>query len=207
MNRFVWGAAFFCLLFPLRLAQASGPMTSLQKQALGVDWQHATSASIVIEAPLEDVWSYLSDSQKAKEWSVYFDHITPLPGPHQDGEVGSIRRCFRNSDETGKIWDEMTVIREPLSRRILFVFNIRNFRPLFTNSLHYFVEQRYERLSGQSTRLVFSTVLIESLDPGEALLMRLVMRRTRAIFLKNLVNIKAAIEQGKNYRRIYPWLP
>ena len=35
--------------------------------------------AVTIRAPLGAVWAYVGESARAAEWSVYFDHIAPLP--------------------------------------------------------------------------------------------------------------------------------
>ena len=79
-----------------------------------------TSHSVVINAPVKEVWDFLSDNRHAKGWSVIFDHIRPLESsPVAEGQIGALRRCFRNDNEEGFFWDERTLTAEPYKRRTL----------------------------------------------------------------------------------------
>jgi len=163
----------------------------------------APGASIVIEAPVEAVWAYMGDSSKAREWSVFFHHITPLPGT-PDGEVGAVRRCFRNADEEGKRWDEVLAGVEPLRRRYVVAHAVQGFRPRPINRETWHVWQVYEPLGPDRTRLTLRSAPRSRGVAGRTLGW-LTARRTRRIYRENLANIKAAIEQGADYARVFPF--
>src|SRR5580700_8536666 len=83
--------------------------------------------SVVIHASPREVFEFMSDSGKAKGWSIFFDHITPLPGS-PDGGLGAKRRCFRLPDESGPRWDEEVVEYTPYRSRRLHVYGGAGFR-------------------------------------------------------------------------------
>lgn len=101
---------------------------------------------ILIDASVEDCYNYLGNSENAVDWSVYVDHITPLnSNTHKDGEIGSIRRCFKNKDESGIYWDEEILINEKNKRRRLNIYNMQNFSISGNNLL---TEQLYVEKNG-----------------------------------------------------------
>ena len=174
--------------------------------------------SIEIEAPLEDVWTYAGDSRRATEWSVYFDHITPLPeSPVPDGQVGSLRRCYRRADETGIVWDEEVVAVVPGRYREIRTYALRHFRSLMQPVAAisaYRVAQHYDQLGPERTRLTFSTALARPNLVLARWAFRLFARDVVRVFRLNLENIKAAVEaahRGTAYRRrhsyesVHPW--
>ncbi|CAN5716679.1 hypothetical protein BH23GEM6_BH23GEM6_24660 [soil metagenome] len=169
------------------------------------------SESIIIEAPVEAVWGYVSASENAAEWSVYFHHIAPLPSAVNDGAVGSIRRCFRSAAEMEDIWwDELVLeVREQRYRRILS-YNAHGLNPPFLNTGEFYVHQKYEPLNSARTRLTFSA---EQLRPA-GLLMKVrfhgAAREGRKMFRLNLENIRTAVEaqhQQRPVERLHPYLP
>jgi hypothetical protein len=165
--------------------------------------------SIVIDAPVAKVWSYVTESENAREWSVYVHHISPLPGVG-DGEVGSIRRCFRTRAETdGVWWDEVILEVRPLRYRRILSYNAHGFPDPTLNSGEFYVHQSYEAVSPARTRLTFSA---EQLRPSGPLMRARFYRAAREgkpVFALNLQNIKAAIEarhERRPYHRIHPYL-
>lgn len=204
-------AAFLALLFlnVSHPAQASElpSVTELLQTSLTLEWDQATSYSVVINASLNEVWSYASNSDNAKHWSVFFDHISVIPTSGQDGGVGSIRRCYRYASEQDVSWDEITFDVKPLESRQIYVYNLIGFRPhFFSKHSHYFVLQKYEKIDDTHTRLTFSTQpepqsMISKISAwiGKSL--------TLQLFQANLENIKAAIEQKDHYQRPHPWNP
>lgn len=91
--------------------------------------EYTLEVSIDIERPPSEVFDYLGNSANASEWSVFVDHITPLyTNQVPDGHLGSKRRCFRNSNEKGMIWDEEIVEYEENRLRTLTIYNLQNFR-------------------------------------------------------------------------------
>lgn len=166
--------------------------------------------SVVIDAPVEVVWSYVSNIDHAPEWSVYFHHITPLPGM-PDGDVGSVRRWFRSEAETDGIrWDERVLeLRPPRYRRIL-AYNARGFADPVLNAGEFYVEQIYEPVGSDQTRLTFSAEQRRPSEPHLRARFLRAAREGRRIFRLNLENIKASIEarqQGRPYKRIHPYIP
>ena len=170
--------------------------------------------AVEIAAPLDDVWAYVGDSGRAGEWSVYFDHIAPLPeSPVPDGRVGALRRCYRRADETGVTWDEEVVALDPMRYREIRTYDLRGFRPVLqagATFTEYCVGQHYEALGPERTRLTFSTDLRRP-DLGLA---RWAFGRTAPevvrIFRLNLENIQAAVEaahRGEPYDRPHPYEP
>lgn len=160
------------------------------------------SRSIVIEAPVEEVWAYVGQAGNAREWSVYFHHISPLPGP-ADGTLGAFRRCFRRANEQGKSWDEELVGIVPLRLR-----HIRMFEPIGFpgyRGAENDVWQRYEPLGPRRTRLEFRSAPVEGAKRRHRLLFRFSAWRTERTFELNLANIKAAVEQGAAYARPHPY--
>lgn len=198
---------FLFLGFHLSLsAQTSSPpksVDSLLEESKSIEWESSVSESVIINAPLEETWKYASNSLEAVNWSVYFDHITPLPGPVPDGGIGSLRRCYRNKDETGYAWDEVIINTEPQRLRQIVTYNFINFPFAWIHRKEYvFVRQLYESLGPEKSRLTFQT----SSHKDNNLLFRFLFwisrKETGEIFLKNLENIKAAIEGNP---RPYPW--
>jgi len=169
---------------------------------------------VEIDAPLEAVWAYAGDSGNATEWSVYFDHISPLPeSPVPDGQIGALRRCYRRADETGVTWDEEVVALAPMSYREIRTYALHGFRPLMQDVVgwtQYRVAQHYEALDAEWSRLTFSTdVLRPGLPPARWLFGAFADEVIR-IFRLNLENIAAAIEaeqRGEVYVRLHPYEP
>ena len=115
--------------------------------------------TVVIDASPEQVFTYLGNSDNAKVWSVFVDHISPLNSQEvPDGKPGSRRRCFCNADETGRTWDELITVVEPNKKRQLAMYNYRNFSVTAENLA---TEQLYQELPGNKTKLSF-TVFIKS---------------------------------------------
>ncbi|MEJ2539460.1 MAG: SRPBCC family protein [Gemmatimonadota bacterium] len=147
--------------------------------------------AVEIEASCPEVHAYLGDSSNARDWSVYVDHITPLNTDQAaDGAEGSIRRSFRNADETGMRWDEYFEHVEPGLRR-LTVYNIVG-APSTRGAL--VTEQIYEPLGPGRCRLAFSLFLREDASLGDAVLMRLAAWDIARIFRSNIRNVKAEVE-------------
>ena len=170
--------------------------------------------AVEIAAPLEAVWAYAGDSGRAGEWSVYFDHISPLPeSPVPDGRVGALRRCYRRADETGVTWDEEVVALVSGAYREIRTYALRGFRPALQVGAaftEYRVGQHYEALGPDRTRLTFSTDLRRpDLGPARWLFGRTAPEVVR-IFRLNLENIAAAVEaahRGEPYVRPHPYEP
>lgn len=169
---------------------------------------------VEIDAPLGAVWAYAGDSRRATEWSVYFDHIRPLPeSPVPDGHVGALRRCFRRADETGVTWDEEVVARLPERYREIRTYALRGFRPLVqavVAGTQYRVAQHYEALGPERTRLTFSTALRRPDVAPARWAFGAVAGEVVRVFRINLENIGAAVEaahRGEPYARPHPYEP
>jgi len=167
------------------------------------------SRSVIINAPIDVVWEYASDSSKAKEWSVFFDHISPLPGI-EDGKVGSVRRCYRFQDETGPTWDEKIIKVTPLKFRELRTYHLKNFKDTNFHKSEFKVYQRYESISPLKSRLTFSSKMLNPFNLILAIQLLPLASETSRIFQANLQNIKSAIEaryKGVEYHRPHPFEP
>jgi Polyketide cyclase / dehydrase and lipid transport len=151
--------------------------------------------SVVIEAPVDSVYAYLSNSANAAHWSVFVDHITPLnPEVVPDGVVGSLRRCFQRADEQGLRWDEEIIIQEPLKRRRLSIFNLVDF-PL--EAEHLATDQVYEPLAATRTKVTFTVFFLKK--PGIWTMAKTFVAawKIRDIFQQNMNNIKDNLEQQR----------
>lgn len=149
--------------------------------------------SVEIAAPCERVHAYLGDSHNARDWSVFVDHITPLNDDVvPDGAEGSLRRSFRNADETGMRWDERLELVEPLRRR-LTVYGVTGL-PLPPTDGDLLTEQIYEPLGADACRLSFTLFLRDEASVRDAALMHLVAWPTAAIFGSNIENVKRLVE-------------
>lgn len=152
--------------------------------------------SIKIDASPVEVFTYLGNSDNAKEWSEFVDHITPLnPNERVDGEKGAIRRCFKNKEEDGEFWDEEILVVEKNKYRQLSCYNFQNFT---MNADNLRTEQIYTELDKEATQLSFTLFF----DPGKAsfmdeLKMYFAAYEIASIFEKNLQNIKYCVESQK----------
>jgi len=188
------------------------------------------SHSVVIDASLKEVWAYNGNDKNAKEWSIFFAKIVPCPTSEcpenkflQPGEVGSTRRCYRNENEKGVYWDEITLesnLSAQRAYRKIITHNIQGYGlKSLEDKAEYLVEQEYKSLNSEQTELSFSVSLqkysklrvnADSVSSNDTdFLDRLVINtsfslgasRTHEIFVKNLENIKSAIEQKDRYTR------
>jgi hypothetical protein len=150
--------------------------------------------TVSINVPACKVYNYLGNSDNASKWSAFVDHITPLNAElFKDGEVGSIRRCFKNKDESGMFWDEETLINEKNKIRQLSVYNMSNIN---IDGKHIMTEQIYNDKSGQcelTFKLFFKSGLSGWFDE---LKMYVVAYRVSSIFDDNLNRIKQNLEQN-----------
>lgn len=151
--------------------------------------------SVDIDASIDSVYAYLSNSDNAARWSVYVDHITPLnPGTVPDGAVGSFRRCFQNADEKGLRWDEEIIINEPLKRRRLSIFNMVNF-PIQAD--HLATDQLYEALSADRTRITFTVFFLQKPSVWTVAKTLVTAWKIKDVFGQNMHNIKKNLEQQR----------
>ena len=167
---------------------------------------------VVIDAGQKEVWDYLSDNSNAKMWSIFFDHISTLETTGSDvaeGGVGSVRRCFRNSNEQGISWDEVTVKTEPYHLRQIHTYNIQNWPLEDFNVLEFDVYQTYEKLGKNNTKLGFTASLKSPQTAYAKWLFYISKWETLRVFKVNLENIKVHIERGQmaSYDRPHKWEP
>ena len=150
--------------------------------------------SIVINASADSVYNYLGNSANAHFWSVYVHHISTLNKDSvPDGQVGSIRRCFRNKNEQGKQWDEMTIINEKNKRRKLSIYNTKGFA-LMVDSIA--TEQIYYSLGPNKCRLIFTLGLYGApVSLLDKLKIYFASYFIADIFKKNIDNIKRINEK------------
>lgn len=151
--------------------------------------------SIEINVPVDSVFTYLGNSDNATDWSSYVDHITPLNASTiPDGAVGSKRRCFKETNEKGIIWDEEIIEVVPNKKRRLTIYNLKGFS-LKANGLE--TEQIYESLGSNKMRLTFS-VFFGNNNPTiiESLKMNYASYTMHSIFEANLMNVKKIMEGG-----------
>ena len=144
---------------------------------------------ITIKAPVKTVFDYLGDSKNAVNWSTFVHHISPINAEQfNDGEVGSQRRCFKNADEKGIVWDEEIIENLPNKKRKLSIFNAKGF-PLYAENLR--TEQIYSVLDPQKCGLSFSLFFEPSISTWlDELKMYFAAYWVDSIFKKNLENIK-----------------
>lgn len=167
-----------------------------------------TTYSVEINAPIAEVWNFLSDNRNAKGWSVIFDHIEPkADSPVAEGSIGALRRCYRNANKEGFFWDERTLTTEPYSYRSLRTFNISNTSWDFFENFQFTAHQTYEDLGNNKTRLTFSGDLddYKKYSVAERFVFWITQYEGERIFRLNLENIKAMLEQKQNYQRPNPW--
>lgn len=143
--------------------------------------------AVEIDAPCQDVYEYLADSENARRWSVFVDHITPLNlDEAPDGAQGSIRRSYKRADEGGMTWDEYFELVEPLRRRLV-IYNVQG---VLTTEGELLTEQLYEPLGDYGCRLSFTLFFRERPSLGDEVLMRLSAHEIARIFRSNIRNVK-----------------
>lgn len=153
--------------------------------------------SIEINVPADSVFTYLGNSKNARDWSSYVDHIAPLnPNEVQDGNRGAKRRCFKEANEKGIIWDEEIVEVVPNKKRRLTIYDLHGFS-LQAEGLQ--TEQIYEVLNDHKMRLTFS-VFFRDHEPSfmESLKMYYAAYVIYDIFEGNLSNVKRIMEKSTN---------
>ncbi len=146
--------------------------------------------STTIQANPCEVFDYLGNSNHASDWSSYVSHITPLQG--EDGQVGSLRRCFKDQAELKEQWDEETVLVENCQKRRLTIFNLQKFS-IKANGL--MTEQIYESLKNGQCKLSFTLFFMPQQNTWwQQLKMYVLSYYIEGIFKKNLRNIKTLVE-------------
>lgn len=158
--------------------------------------QKLVEVSVNINAKPSEVFTYLGNSNNAKDWSTFVDHIIPLNSEEKkDGEIGSLRRCFNQKDELGKTWDEEILLVEKNRYRQLSCYNFKNFN-ISANNLR--TEQHYKALENGTTLLVFTLFYTpEKASYLDELKMYYSAFKVASIFEGNLKNIKYFIEKDK----------
>ena len=190
----LWTAGGISLALVILVAQAQRHVVS--------------SYSVVIDAPVNTVWDFLSDNRNAKGWSVIFDHISPMASsPVAEGQIGALRRCFRNDNEQGFFWDERTLTSEPYKERTLRTYNVSNTSWELFEKFQFTAYQKYQDLGNGQTRLTFEGDLDDytKYSVFERFIFWVSQHEGERVFRLNLENIKAMIEQGENYQRPHPW--
>jgi uncharacterized membrane protein len=156
----------------------------------------AIAVSIEIQQPPDSVFSYLGNSGNAKNWSSYVHHISILNGDsHKDGTVGSTRRCFKNEDESGIIWDEDITEVVSNKKRQLSIYNAKGF-PMMTEGLY--TEQIYTPIGDSATKLTFTLFYKEAPGFWSRVKTHLASFRVYSIYRKNLEKIKQIVESGNS---------
>jgi hypothetical protein len=156
--------------------------------------------TVEIDAPTEKVYQFLGNSDNAAKWSVFVHHISPLNSDEVlDGAVGSIRRCFRNADEKGTQWDELTTENVQNKKRQLIIYNLKGF-PMTAKNLA--TEQLYESLGANKCRLSF-TVFFKDAKPSfwETIKTYLGSYKIKSVFKQNMTNIKNMVEAEVNAQK------
>lgn len=146
------------------------------------------ATSTDVDAPCDSVFDYLGNSSNASDWSVYVDHITPLNAVSvRDGSAGSIRRSFKNADETGMRWDEYFTEVVPGKRRELRIYNIVDAPATAQGTL--LTQQLYAPQGPNRCRVTFTLFFAEPPSATDWLKMRIKAHEIGRIFAKNLANI------------------
>lgn len=154
--------------------------------------KRAISYSVNIRVSVDSVFQFLGHSSNASKWSSFVDHITPL-NPHlvADGEVGSERRCFKEANETGIVWDERITEVVKNKKRQLLIYHLQGFS-LQAEGLA--TEQIYTP-TNEGVRLTFC-LFYQNEHPGwlDVLKTHYASFTVYSIFEKNLQNIKNILE-------------
>jgi len=155
------------------------------------------SNTVIIQAPVALVFDYLGNSDNASRWSVFVNHISTLnDNLVPDGAVGSLRRCYVNSDETGMRWDEETVQVLANQKRRLTIFNLKDF-PMTAD--HLVTEQLYAKKNENQCELTFTLFYdVSHSNLWSELKMYLAAYRIERIFEQNMENIKRNLEELVN---------
>jgi len=189
----------------------------------------SVESEVIISESLDKVWSYNSNDENAKDWSIFFAKIEPCSfddcpenKEFSSGSIGSIRRCFRNEDERGLFWDEKTLdswISDSEAYRQIMTYNINGYgSKTIQEKFRLNVEQFYNEIEKDKTSLKFRVTYSQDQDSFSSdlnlsffekiylkFIFQITKSRTKEIFEKNLSNIKYAIEQKENYLRPYPY--
>lgn len=145
--------------------------------------------TININKPITTVYEYMGNSENAKIWSVYVDHIDLLSG--EDGKVGCKRRCFKDSSEKGIQWDEEILEIIPNKKRVLSIYNGKHF-PVYSE--HLITEQLY---TGDDNNCELSLILTLKGNQSfwENFKFKFASFVVKNVFKNNLNNIKKDLEK------------
>ncbi|GEM_PF-573458 len=160
--------------------------------------------TVEIDAAPDSVFRYLGNSDNARRWSVFVNHINTLNADSvPDGSVGSRRRAFCNADEKGRQWDELVSEVVPGKKRQLELSNYQDFP---VTAEHMATDQIYEPLEGivekhfkdiGRCRLTFTVFFKGGSSALDSFCMYIAAYRIKAIFVANMNNIKRLVETGK----------
>ncbi len=161
----------------------------------GANDYRSVEYTVEINAPAETVFNYLGNSDNAANWSSYVDHISTLNSDfYKDGELGSIRRCFKNKNEEGILWDEEILAVTPNKNRVLSIYNMQGFASPISGLQ---TEQIYEAISANKTQLTFSLYFAShGASWFETLKMHLASYTIYKRFKDNLENVKQLVEHN-----------
>lgn len=148
-----------------------------------------TYKSIEINDSVPNVYRYMGNSDNAKNWSVYVNHISLIDG--EDGKVNCKRRCFKNKDETGIQWDEEILEVIPNKKRVLSIYNGKGFSIYSENLI---TEQQYEQ-SNANCKLILQLTLKGKQSFIENFKFKFASFVVLNVFKRNLTNIKKEIEK------------
>ncbi|MFG1483668.1 hypothetical protein ABMA79_04870 [Halobacteriovorax sp. HFRX-2_2] len=212
-------------VFLLFVLFALSSTASAREYTKPVDYAEYT---VVIEAPIDVVWNYNSKNENARQWSTYFYKIVSCPISEcpwnanlKDSDIGFTRRCYRRESEKGTFWDETTTKVTKAQGEYYKQIRAYNFNE-FMDFMNYdekgefLVEQFYKKLDENKTSLTFRSGYIDRLElespPSKfeyffwnQIFNFITKRSVTNTFKWNLINIKAHIEQGENYKRIHPY--
>lgn len=157
--------------------------------------QYALENTILVNKPVSVVYTYLGNSNNAANWSSYVNHITPLNTDKvNDGDKGSIRRCFKNEDEEGIWWDEEILTDNTNTERELTIYNMHGFA-IQTHNLT--TKQLYTAISDTATQLTFGLYKnAEEVTISDWFKLRFAGWIISSIFDKNLEGIKSEVEKN-----------
>ena len=161
-------------------------------------------SSVTISASKDSVFNILGNSENARKWSVFVHHINTVNSSEiKDGEVGSIRRCYQNKDESGLRWDEEVLVNKKSRKRRLSIFNMIHFD---MSADYLLTDQIYEESEGRC-KLTFTLFfdLTKDISFTDEIKMYFAAYTIEDIFQKNLINIKHLVEEGVIYQRVYPF--
>jgi polyketide cyclase/dehydrase/lipid transport protein len=158
-----------------------------------------TAERIRIDAPRDSVWSMLSASRLARQWSVIVHHIDVVSG--RDGAVGTLRRCYLCPSGT---FDERVVALEPPSYRKLMTVATSGLSGVKRDIAGNCAYQHLDSLDARTTELQLTVTYRLSYGPLSSLVNACYVRpRLRLILGRNLANMKALVETGERYRRVH----